>query len=360
MLSSITQTRLSVAVTALLAGLLLWQVQPAEQKEQEAPVQTSQPEPEKITRDRETPVPDIVHLPPPPSPTPPTPTVEIETTVDSAITPLIPQKPQVEMPVEVTDVPPLQPSDQVETPSRKSKDLMAGRQVLEPGPVEAPQKVTISKKPDFRKRLQPVVSKSSSKATHERPEPRQTVHHATVQTAARGRALLRVLEHGKGPSIQISWPENEAARSQLSQQLRQCFGMQLALMDRRGQLFTVDTARGTAWSPNRDYYSGFVRQTAGRLPAPERQTARDIRRQHGQIGVEVHIFPRRVDALMLGALKSIAGSAYDRAKIITARYDLAGSRLHIKDFRIDGLSASGMIDLTGVRHCQGRFKGQAS
>jgi hypothetical protein len=350
--SSKAQTRLSVALTLLLAGLLVCQIPAPEEESRPAltklPEKTEQavaPEPEPAQDKAQA----VVMMPPPPAvirhqETP------IAKAPALAIQALQPEAQIVAVIEQAEATIPLQPEKA--TPSQPSPDMLANRPVLKPQPDPKP----VPMKPEISKRTIAPVKHHKTSPTQAKPakstKPRQAVHYASLKTASKGRALLRVLEHGKGPTLQISWPGNRQARAQLSQQLRQCFGMQLALMDGRGQLFVAESRRGESWRPNRDYYSGFVRQTAGRLPETERRTARQIRQRHGSVGSEVHIFPRRVDALTLGALQNLVGSRYDTATSITASYDLSGSRLRIRDFRVDGAHLSGIIDLSAVRHCR--------
>jgi hypothetical protein len=358
--SSKAQTRLSVALTLFLAGLLAWQVIAVEEKARS--VQEKMPEKaEKIVVPVTKPAPDeaqaVVIMPPPPAVVRHQETPKPQTTAPALdIQPLQPEA-QTATAVKQPEAPaPLQPEKY--TPTVPSPDLLADRPVLkpQPDPKPVPTKSKITPAPAkakiAKRKIAPVMRQKTLSLPAKSAKPRQAVHYASIKTASKGRALLRVLEHGKGPTLQISWPGGRQARAQLSQQLRQCFGMQLALMDGRGQLYVAESRRGESWRPNRDYYSGFVRQTAGRLPETERQTARQIRRRHGSVGSEVHIFPRRVDALTLGALQNLVGRRYDTATSITASYDLSGSRLRIRDFRVDGELVAGIIDLSAVRHCR--------
>ena len=185
------------------------------------------------------------------------------------------------------------------------------------------------------------------------PAPPQPVKHPGTKAAATGRVLLRVLEHGKGPAIEIAWPESGAERAVLADHMRQCYGMRLALMDRAGALYTDTSHRGSPWTPNLDLYSGFVRRTSGRLPGGERALVADIRRRHGQVGATVHVFPRRVDALLLGGLQSLIGRRYHAAQSIRAHYSLHQSALTVGRLSVDGRNVEGRINLTAARHCRG-------
>ncbi|MBT3790033.1 MAG: hypothetical protein HOC33_15260 [Alphaproteobacteria bacterium] len=354
--SSTRQTLLSLTVTALLAGVLIWQLKTVPEEAQ--PVQSApQSEPEtESTAEATTPKQTaVVMLPPPPVAATEAPEIE---PVTSVVEPLQPRTPPVIEEKQAAITTPLQPIKKA--PANPVLDLLAERPVLKPAPEPQPSIKPIPKPvKKISQKPAPVLPKSRP-VTRNRPAPQQPVQHASKATTSTGRALLRVLEHGKGPTVQISWPEAGRARSELSRQLRQCFGMQLALMDQRGQLYVAETRRGEPWRPNRDFYSGFVRQTAGQLPQTERETARQIRRRHGSIGNEVHIFPRRVDALMLGALQNLVGDRYNKARMITARYELTGSRLRIGGLRVDGETVQGVIDLSGVRHCASGYRNQAT
>jgi len=218
---------------------------------------------------------------------------------------------------------------------------------LRPRPVSqtAPTKpVEVKTAPSALAKVKPTEVKSVA------PQP---VKHPGTKAAATGRVLLRVLEHGKGPAIEIAWPESGTVRTALADHMQQCYGMRLALMDPAGALYTDQSRRGAPWTPNLDLYSGFVRRTSGRLPGGERALAADIRRRHGPIGATVHVFPRRVDALLLGGLQSLIGGRYQSASSIRAHYALRQGALTVGRLSVDGRSVEGRINLSAARHCRG-------
>ena len=173
---------------------------------------------------------------------------------------------------------------------------------------------------------------------------------------SRGRALLRILEHGAGPSVEIAWPEGAADRDRLFRVFRDCFAMEMALMDRDGRLYTLEGPPRQAWAINMDRYSGFVRQPAGRLTVTETRRAREIRRHHGGLGdaAMVRLFPRRVDALLLGGLRRLIGGGYGNGATIRAAYRLSSGRVGVNGVRIDGRPIPGRLDLSAAaRPCRG-------
>ena len=118
---------------------------------------------------------------------------------------------------------------------------------------------------------------------------------ATTSEAAvaEGRALLRILEHGSGPVIEIAWPDAPGDREELFRRFRGCFGMRLALIDGQGRLYTRDGPPGRPAAIDLDRLSGFVRQPAGEMSAAERRQLEDMRAYHrGRSGLApVRLFP---------------------------------------------------------------------
>ena len=171
---------------------------------------------------------------------------------------------------------------------------------------------------------------------------------------AHGGALLRMMEHGSGPDITIAWPSAASARSALYDELAGCLGMTTAVVGRNRKLFRAATSPGQPWVPNRDRYSGFMRQPQGYLAPDERQKANRIRARHNLSGSApaVRLFPRAVDAALLGGLRRAIGPSYRDAKRITGRYRLDGGQVVITELRADGAAVSGRIVFDGG--CPGR------
>ncbi|MTI08619.1 hypothetical protein [Curvivirga aplysinae] len=172
----------------------------------------------------------------------------------------------------------------------------------------------------------------------------------TVQT---GRSLLKVLEHGQGPAIQIIWPENAQNRERLYTHLTRCYGMVSAILT-QSTFYRADEIG--SWDLNPDLYSGFLRQPSGRLPNEERTQLRQIQRQnnlHGNLP-PVRLFPRQSDAILLGGLQQLIGDNYLKANDIQGRYTLSNGNLRLENINVDGTSVSGSIDFTPLyRNCGG-------
>lgn len=176
----------------------------------------------------------------------------------------------------------------------------------------------------------------------------------TPSETANGRTLLRILEHGKGPQIEIAWPNSAQARNRLYQQFQSCFFMQNALMDKNGNLFRNEGPTGQRWEINLDRFSGFLRQASGQLPTAERKAMQAIARHHKNLAspVAVRVFPRQVDAALLGGLRAIIGESYMAAHTIQANYVLKGTGVLIQNILVDGKQKTGVIELSKIKSCR--------
>ena len=162
-----------------------------------------------------------------------------------------------------------------------------------------------------------------------------------------GRLLLRALEHGKGPGIEIAWPKSGIDRRKLYRLFKLCYGMETAVMDKKGRLFRKNGKMSTEWMINMDSFSGFVRQSDGDTTFEENQMAYRIKRHHGITdGVTVRLFPRVVDAVFLAGIKQLVGDKYDGAGLIRARYKSKGRQVKVSNLILNLRPVSGEIDLT--------------
>ena len=177
------------------------------------------------------------------------------------------------------------------------------------------------------------------------PEPPKPI--TSPQTKRTGRVLLRRLEHGKGPGIEIAWPADPRQRQRLHTLLTKCYGMRAARMKRDGRLFVADGVPGEPWSIDMDRMSGFVRQVVGTMTPAERQAVERIVAHHGgQVpGAVVRLFPRAVDAGLLGGLQTLGGLNYETGRSVTAVYSVDGARVLIGDIRVDGRPVAGGFEL---------------
>jgi hypothetical protein len=101
------------------------------------------------------------------------------------------------------------------------------------------------------------------------------------------------------------------------------------------------------WNPNLDRYSGFIRHPAGRTVPGEAGEAAQIRAHHGALwgARTVRLFPRNLDALLLGGLRRLVGPDYGAHRTIRAHYRLDGANLIVERVEADGRALPGRIDL---------------
>ena len=156
-----------------------------------------------------------------------------------------------------------------------------------------------------------------------------------IKDFSKGRVLLKKLEHGKGPQIEVSWPDKLSQKQKLYFTLTKCFGMKTAGLNSSNQLFQKKDAPNKPLKLNVDTSSGFIREVNGRVSNAEVDETVRIKQKHSnQIFKSfVRIFPRQVDASLLQGLHSVLGDDFSKAKQIKASY-----RLNEKDVEIFDIS----------------------
>jgi hypothetical protein len=205
-------------------------------------------------------------------------------------------------------------------------------------------------KPTPRKTA-PAPESTPRKRASEAPSP--AVVQVDAKAERKGRPLLRLLEHGKGPDLQIGWPASSTERDRLYRLLRSCHAMRPAIM--RGDALYIEGGRsGGRWAPNMDRYSGFVRSPDGELQVVERDLLNTVRRQHGIAGGKpMRLFPRRFDAMLLGGLDRLMGGAYANTGSIQANYGIEGGQVVVSNLVADGRRIEGSITIPSSRGCAG-------
>ena len=171
-------------------------------------------------------------------------------------------------------------------------------------------------------------------------------------TIANGRVLLRQLENGKGPEIQIAWPDQTSLKEKIYDILNKCYGMQTARMNSKDELFHSASPSGVRWAINMDKMSGFIREVSGLIPQAEQLHVRLINRKHPNENFKstIRIFPRVVDAHLLMNLRSLAGENYSTSKNISATYGLKNNSILIQHVRLDGRELGRAFVLPSVKN----------
>lgn len=227
------------------------------------------------------------------------------------------------------------PDQVVESPSMAEAEMPVSTPKPVSDPVPEPAPDLAPPPPDERKN--PHVSDMIPQMS---ARPAQPVTPQPVvpdrDTMREGRALLRLLERGEGPDIEIAWPSGRTEQADLYRLFKSCFGMQTVVADRSGRLYLPGHAAGQAWQPDGDRYSGYARAPRGRLPADEQAIVARIRAQHGLTsGRVLRVFPREVDAMLLGALSAVATEDYRAGNAFRATYRVASRGVLISDIRVN-------------------------
>ena len=126
--------------------------------------------------------------------------------------------------------------------------------------------------------------------------------------------------------------------------------MQVALIDAKGRLYIASGRPRAPWELNLDQFSGFVREPDGALSKQERRAAERIIAHHDGLtdASPVRVFPRKVDARLLGGLRRLIGESYATVQAIRARYRASGRRLVVEQIVADGRAVPGRLELPPV------------
>ena len=181
----------------------------------------------------------------------------------------------------------------------------------------------------------------------------QAVVTNVAATIAEGRALLRILEHAKGPSIEIAWPSSTRSRRRLFEVLSRCYGLQLGIIAADEAAYVIEPRTGKIAPLDLDRTSGFVRVVRGASVPNEAAAFSHLRRGLADLSnaTPVRTFPRRFDALLLGGLQIAAAKPYANIRSIRASYEHDGNRVRVTRISVDGSDQPGSIDLTPAARC---------
>ncbi len=203
-----------------------------------------------------------------------------------------------------------------------------------------------------------VVSRvEGRKITEIRPTGEQSespvVQTLTADDAKNGRTLLRILEAGKGPSVTLSWPSDQGSRETMYALLKKCYAMKTVVYVKSAGLYRRNDPSGSTWKLNTDAMSTFIRQPSGGFSDEETGIIASINTWHSlRAGVPVRIFPRSVDASLLGGIRRLVGGRYSAAKTITADYFASGEGIGLTNIGVDDASIPGRFVLPKLPTCR--------
>lgn len=176
----------------------------------------------------------------------------------------------------------------------------------------------------------------------------KTVKVDTVQAEIlqEGRVLLKLLEVGKGPNVEIAWPTQPQQREILYRTLVRCYGLQSGIMNAKGKIYLATGKLGEPVTINSDQVSLFLRQSAGQLPGSEKEILTNIRQRHSLTnGQPVRLFNRNVDAALLGALFRLIPENMSDSPQIRASYGMTEKGIRVQSVIVDGNPVPGQVDV---------------
>ena len=262
-----------------------------------------------------------------------------------SIKPLTPLASPEPASIEPSPAEPVQ-ATQVSQPVHEIKPLTAPKPQVQK---EQPQE-EIAEPVEIKPAAPPSPQPAPPQEIYEEAEPAQKIKATDMpikeipvkEIQAKGRPLLRLMEYGQGSAVNIAWPANSSAMTRLYDELNRCYGME-SLVIHQGRLYN----RAGLFEPNQDRYSSFMREVQGQIPPRESEFLRKI----PVSGAPVRLFPRRVDAMLLGGLHHLLGQEAMEGHHISGTYSLSQNRLLVTDLRLDGVQVEGSVDLTAIRRC---------
>lgn len=208
----------------------------------------------------------------------------------------------------------------------------------------------------------PITGATQPEAAASADRPAATVHAPTGRSAmpaassddrsggARGTdpgtELLRRIEAGDGPSLELGWPVSAGERRRVADHLTRCAGLTVALLA-RDRLWRLGDPPGRAWVPDPVRLSGILRRADGvGLVTVER-----IRVHHGLTGgVPVALVARGFDSRLLDGLARVAPGGRLTGHV-RARYGLRGGDLVLSALEVDGRPVPGVVRLARIGRC---------
>ena len=197
---------------------------------------------------------------------------------------------------------PIKPLEHEDLPQEKPPAKLMTVKLKEPiksvTPLAPTIKAKMAKPANMVKNVISKLETTEAKSEHIKPAT-PVLTSIDKDKLAKGRVMLRNIEHGKGPSITVHWPQNDQNVNRLYQVMTRCFGMQSLVLGNDQEFYDL---KGKA-EPNTDYFSHYMRYASGMLPLPEsRLRALAVAKQ----GKLVRLYPRNFDALLLGVLSDYA------------------------------------------------------
>jgi len=133
---------------------------------------------------------------------------------------------------------------------------------------------------------------------------------------------------GKGPAIEVAWPDLVSEREMLFQLLTQCTGMRLGVLN-KGEINLIANSH-----VKNVKLSDFVRIINGKMTKNEKYQFSNY-----SSGTPVRLFPLSIDINLIKKLSETKN--YYKSKSITGQYQVAVGNIWLKEIAYDGIKVKG-------------------
>ncbi len=251
-------------------------------------------------------------------------------------------------------------TDRVEPPEAPRSRPKRALDVLSESPARSDQTETPSARviQPLQRQRQPSTGLTAAEATPERTvdlpgsvsEPFEPPRNAQEERSAGD--VLRRIEAGEGPGLEIAWPSDPASRLHLTRVLSRCHGMATILMGEEGGWNLEDA--GSPWRFVPTVHSGFVRTVAETtlLPRDRASIARARRDAQFRTAPVRRVFPRHQDIALLSGLSRVIGEALSDQMSLRAAYEVGPLGVRIGNVTANGRSHQGGFTLPAERGCE--------
>jgi hypothetical protein len=198
-----------------------------------------------------------------------------------------------------------------------------------------------------RQKLSSSQSEQGSSITPLMPEPSRIAPpseiHIQQANLLRGQQTLNKVIGEGGLDMEIFWPPTAQQSEYLYKVMTQCFGMQSAVIDDKGDLFFIS-------GKDRESHTGFspllrkIMQPAGR---DEVNVIGEIVKRNAISGryTPVRIFSKLVDARLVNGIAQMTGNVIHPQSVVRANYVVDQGRVYISNITHDDIISSGRLIL---------------
>ncbi|PAJ75165.1 hypothetical protein CJF42_06650 [Pseudoalteromonas sp. NBT06-2] len=173
------------------------------------------------------------------------------------------------------------------------------------------------------------ASSTKYKSTKQQNTKQKNIRQANTQVShQQAKQNYQDVLAGKGPAIEVAWPDLVNEREMLFQLLTQCTGMRLGVLN-KGDINLIANSH-----VKNVKLSDFVRIINGKMTKSEKYQFSNY-----SSGTPVRLFPLSIDINLIKKLSET--KVYYKSKSITGQYQVALGNIWLKEIAYDGIKAQG-------------------